>query len=162
MSTHTARQPGWWIPWTFLGFFLVVVAVNGVMIWVGTMSWTGLVTNSPYDKGLEYNRNLAAADRQAALNWKADVAAKLTQGFDGEIDVAFSDATGAPIPGLEVEAQFERPTIDAHDFAVVLTPKSPGEYAAAFTVPMSGLWDIHLRARRGEDLFVRRQRVMLK
>lgn len=162
MSARTARAPGWWIPWIFLGFFLVVVAVNATMIWVGSTSWTGLVTESPYDKGLDYNRNLEAAQRQAALGWKAEVEARMTQGFDADLAVAFHDANGVPVDGLTVNARFERPTIDAHDFDLTLAPTGPGTYGASFKAPMTGLWDIHLRAIRGEDMFVERQRVLLK
>jgi nitrogen fixation protein FixH len=59
------RPRGRWIPWLFVGGFLLVCAVNGVMIWVALSSWTGLAANQPYDRGLAYNRNLAAAARLA-------------------------------------------------------------------------------------------------
>ena len=61
---------GRWIPWLFVGLFLLVFAVNGVMIWYALSSWTGLAANEAYDQGLTYNRNLAAAARQAQLGWR--------------------------------------------------------------------------------------------
>ena len=56
-----AGARGRWIPWLFVGFLVVVAAVNGVMIWYALSSWTGLAANQAYDNGLTYNQNLAAA-----------------------------------------------------------------------------------------------------
>jgi hypothetical protein len=41
-------------------------------------------------------------------------------------------------------------------------PEEPGVYRAAFDLPLVGLWDIHLTIRRGDDLFVHEERVMLR
>ena len=43
-----------------LGLFLVVAAVNGLMIWYALSSWTGLVSDSAYEDGLGFDRVLAA------------------------------------------------------------------------------------------------------
>ena len=62
-----------WIPWAFVAFFGVVLAVNAVMIWVAFVTWPGLETTSAYQKGLAYNRTLAASQAQEALGWRVDV-----------------------------------------------------------------------------------------
>jgi nitrogen fixation protein FixH len=157
-----ARSSGSWIPWLFVGFFLLVVAANGTMIWFATKSWTGLATSNAYDKGLRYNRNLEAAERQARLGWQPRLAARVVAGFAAEAELVVVDAQGAPVSGAEVLAALERPTHDGSDFKVTLEPEEPGVYRAAFDLPLVGLWDIHLTIRRGNDLFVHEERVMLR
>jgi nitrogen fixation protein FixH len=156
------RRHGSWIPWIFVAFFAVVVAANGIMIWFATASWTGLSTESPYDKGLQYNRNLEAAQRQAALGWQPRLTARIVSSFAARVELAVADAQGAPLAGAEVVASFERPIEERSDFELALAPAAPGLYRADFTVPLTGAWDVHLTIRRGEDLFVHQERVILR
>ena len=51
--------------WVFLGFFATVFVVNGAMIYSAVSTYSGLVANEPYRKGLHYNERIAAAERQA-------------------------------------------------------------------------------------------------
>jgi nitrogen fixation protein FixH len=156
------RPRGSWIPWLFVGFFLVVVGANGAMIWFATKSWTGLATSNPYDKGIHYNRNLEAARLQAELGWQPRLEARIVEGFAAEARLTVTDAQGAPVSGAEVAATFERPTQDGADFKLALEPAEPGVYRAAFDLPMVGLWDIHVTIRRGQDLYVHDERVMMR
>jgi nitrogen fixation protein FixH len=161
-AMNRAPSPGSWIPWLFVGFFLVVVAANATMIWFATESWTGLATNNAYDKGLRYNRNLEAAERQARLGWQPRLTARVVQGFQAEAELVLVDAQGAPVRDAEVLATLERPTQDGSDFKVPLAQEEAGVYRAAFDLPLIGLWDIHLTIRQGDDTYVHEQRVMLR
>ena len=154
------RPPGSWIPWLFVGFFLLVIAVNGTMIWIALGSWTGLATNQAYDRGLTYNRNLEAAARAAALGWQPSLAATL-DGETGTVELILNGADGAPVTGAEVTVRFERPTSEGLDFAVPLAGTAPGVYRGGFVLPAEGAWNLHATIRRGEDLYVHDQRVVL-
>ena len=91
-----------WIPWLFVGFFVVVIAVNGVMIWFALESWTGLVEQPrPTIRACAYNRNLEAARRQAELGWQPRLA-------------AIWPATGAAVAGAAPwPTRMGRPLADA-------------------------------------------------
>ena len=160
--THQVRARGSWIPWLFVAFLLVVVAVNGTMIWIAVESWPGLVTPQAYEKGLIYNRNLEAAQRQVSLGWQPRLTARILQGLAAEMELVLIDTHGAPLTNAEVRAFFKRPTQDGTDFEVALATERPGTYQAGFELPMVGLWDIHVAIRRGGDLFVHDERVMLR
>ena len=165
MSAAVARPVpvrGSWIPWLFVAFFVLVVAVNGTMIWLAMSSWTGLAANQAYDKGLRYNRNLQAAQRQAALGWQPRLTARLVADTAAETELLVTDAQGQPLLGAAVVADFERPSSEGADFRVVLSPASPGVYRAAFELPMIGAWNAHVTIRRGDDLYVHEQRLMLR
>ena len=151
---------GRWIPWLFVGMFLVVSAVNGVMIWYALSSWTGLAANEAYDQGLTYNRNLAAAARQARLGWSPKLSVR-TDGDGAEIELAVTDAERRPVTDAAVVVDFERPTFEGADFAVALSAFAPGRYRARLASPQSGVWNLHATIRRGEALFVHEQRIVL-
>jgi nitrogen fixation protein FixH len=153
---------GRWIPWLFVAFFAVVVVVNGAMIWIAVGSWTGFATNQAYDRGLQYNRNLAAARRQAVLGWRPELHARLTDGLAGEVELAVTDALRQPLAGADVVTRFERPTSEGTDFILAMVPTEPGTYRARFELPLAGVWNVHTTIRRGDDLFVHEQRLVLR
>jgi nitrogen fixation protein FixH len=165
MSAAMARPAtarGSWIPWLFVGFFALVVAVNGTMIWIAMSTWTGLAANQAYDKGLQYNRNLEAAQRQAALGWQPRLTARLVAGAAAQAELEVTNAQGRPVTGAEVVAEMERPTHEGADFSIALMPAEPGLYRAVFELPMIGAWNAHVTIRRQDDLFVHEQRLMLR
>lgn len=151
-----------WIPWAFAGFFLVVLAVNATMIWIGLSTWPGLVTDNSYERGLHYNRNLAAAEAQAALGWQVDYRVEPKDGGRARVEATLADREGRPIETAEIEALFVRPTSEGHDFTVRLRPRGEGRYTAEVAPPLPGLWDLHLRIRRGDDRWVGEKRLFLK
>ena len=113
-------------------FFAVVVAVNGAMIWLAMSSWTGLAANQSYDKGLQYNRNLAAAQRQAALGWRPRLAARLVAGDRAQRPSSLLHGCAGPArwPMPRSSVELERPTSEGADFRVALVPAGPGIYRA--------------------------------
>jgi nitrogen fixation protein FixH len=161
-SGKAGQRDGAWVGLAFLLFGAVVLGANGALIWYATASWPGLVTASPYDKGLTYNPNLEAAARQADLGWQTRFAARLTGTLDGEATLDLRDRFGAPLAGAEVLATFERPIEEHLDFAVPLQPAAPGTYRAGFTVPVPGAWNVHLTVRHGGELHVADERVNLR
>lgn len=154
------RPRGRWIPWLFVGGFLVVCAVNGVMIWLALSSWTGLAANQPYDRGLAYNQNLEAAARQAKLGWRPALEVRVGEA-GGEVELALTDAGDRPVTDATAVVDFERPTFEGSDFVVELSPTAPGRYRARFDRPLPGAWNLHATIRRGEDLFVHEQRIFI-
>jgi nitrogen fixation protein FixH len=101
-STATPRRSGW-IPWVFVGGMLVVVVVNGVMVWAALSTFPGLTTGQSYDRGRAYNRVLEEAARQDALGWTPRVTL-----HDGRIAVAVTDREGRAVEGV-IEAHLLRP-----------------------------------------------------
>jgi len=144
------RQGDAWIPWAFVAFFAIVVAVNGVMVAFALGSFTGLTNDNAYRRGLEYNRLLDEARAQHALGWHvaagvepvADGAALTVSVRDGH-DIAISDAL--------VTAILSRPTEAGLDVEAVLAPAGGGVYRAAVALPKKGLWDLRLQVTHGDD-----------
>jgi nitrogen fixation protein FixH len=63
LNDSRARSPqagdrfGRWIPWSFVGLFFLVLAVNGTMIAIAVSSFTGLETTNAYQRGLPAPRS---------------------------------------------------------------------------------------------------------
>ena len=73
-----------------LAFFASIFTVNGVMIYSALSTYTGLVANEPYRKGLHYNERIAADARQIRLGWTDT----LDVGRDGRVVLALADSGG--------------------------------------------------------------------
>ncbi len=158
-SPHSGRS---WIPWLFVAFFGVVLVANGIMVWVGYVSWTGLVTDRAYEQGLRYEQVLQQAERQRALGWRVEVEAAARGAGAGRVTVTVRERDGRPINGARVAVHFVRPTATGNDFQLQLAPVGDGRYQADFALPLEGLWDLHLDVRRGGDRFLQVRRVMLR
>ncbi len=159
------RADGWWYPWIFVAGMGVVVLVNGVLVAFALGSWTGLETEGHYEKGLAYNRDLAAAQAQAERGWRfafaLDGAAAAGDTRTATLSATFADRDGAPLTDLEVRAIIRRPTAEGYDQEVPLAPASHGLYAAAAVFPLPGQWEVRIHAYRGDAVFQESRRVRL-
>lgn len=150
-----------------VGFFGVIFAVNGVLLWKALATHSGLVANEPYRKGLAYNERIEADERQRRLGWTDDV--QLVG--RNTITVALAGDAGAPVTGLEISAVLGRPTTTRQDMRLTLVEVAPGRYEAATGPLEAGAWLVALEARQsavasaapvGEPVFRSKKRLWLK
>ncbi|MGI9510275.1 MAG: FixH family protein [Geminicoccaceae bacterium] len=144
---------GHWIPWVFVGLFLLVLAANGTLIYVAVSTFTGLETSDAYKKGLDYNDRLAVAERQEQLGWQAVVEATANAQKQVTLTLTLNDRLEAPITSADVEAEFVRPVQAGHDLTVPLEDQGGGRYAAVVDLPLAGQWDVHFTARARENIY---------
>lgn len=167
MNNNTGRRPGWWYPYVFAAAFGVVIAVNAALVYFATSTFTGLETEGAYEKGLAYNRTLAAAQAQRALGWTAaaEVGPAAAPAPEGQrsatLAVTFRDRAGAAIEGLAVRARLTRPTTAGFDREIRLEGRGDGRYAAAVVLPMPGQWDLSISAARADGEYQLNERVFL-
>lgn len=150
-----ARARGWWYPLIFVGGMAVVVVVNGIMMYLATTTFTGIETENAYEKGLAYNKALAASRAQAEMGWTLNFAFDPATGgtvHGGRLTLAFSDRDGKPLDGMKVEALLSRPTSAGNDRTVALAETAPGVYGATVDQPLPGIWDVHVTATRGQQV----------
>jgi nitrogen fixation protein FixH len=155
------RWTGRTILLTLLGFFGVVFAVNGVMIYEALSTLSGVDTDSAYQAGLQFEQEVATVKAQDSRQWRVD--AKLTPMAGGErLDVSARDAAGQPLGGMQASAIFERPTDRRLDRSVVLVADAAGRFHGSAEVAI-GQWDIVIvLSRQGEQMFRSKNRVILK
>lgn len=129
------------IPWYFVAAFAVVFAVNGVFVYVAVQSNSGVVTENPYKKGLDYNRTIEAAEAQE----KSGLAGAIVYD-EGMIRFTLTDAHGAPAEHARAEAYIRRPLSGAYDDRIALNTLPGGVFAAPYRFPLPGQWEITVNA----------------
>lgn len=156
----TLRQR--WIPSLFVFGFLVVVAVNAILIVMATSSFSGLVVAHPYKKGAEYSRVHQSLVEQKALDWHYTLQA-VTQG-DGKIRLAMQwrDGAALALSDLAIAIEASRPVENIAPLTSTLQPRGGGRYEALLDLPREGLWDLRIIASQGERRFVTAERVRVQ
>jgi nitrogen fixation protein FixH len=145
-----------------LGFFGVVVAVNGAMIWAAKSTFGGLETDSSYRAGLYFNKTIAKARAQAARQWQVNGTIVSTAGGQAALNVSARDHNGLPLAGLTAFARLAHPADARLDHAIPLGPLTAGEFRGTADVP-SGQWQLIIDLYRGDErLFRSRSRVTLR
>lgn len=149
------------IPWLFVLGFLVVILVNAVMVYVALGSFSGLVTDRPYDRGRAYNATLDARARQDALGWTTRFAIDAQGDGTQRLLLEVTDRSGAPVGGATVDATLVRPVERGHDRGLALSERGAGRYAGAVALDLPGVWEARIVVQRGADRFAATKRVMV-
>ena len=159
-SSEERRLTGFRVLAILLGSFGVVAAVNSAMVYYALSTFSGEVDPHPYEHGLAYNKDIAAAVAQQARHWQ--VSANVTaEGAVKTVEAAFRDETAHPISGLHITARLEFATDMIQDRSVTLSEAAPGSYSGALPLA-AGNWELVLKAERdGKQLFVSRNRIMV-
>lgn len=138
------------IPWYFVMFFVVIAAVNAVMVTLAVRTHSGVVTDHPYEKGLAYNKVIAAEEAQEKLGWKGTLTLK-----GDRIEFSLKSKNGNEITPPQATAYFTRPTSQGHDFSALLK-----QGKAVVTFPESGVWDVRVKARVDEIEYQQTARIV--
>src|SRR3954469_22741245 len=83
-----------------VAFFGIVIGVNVTMMKLAIATLPGTDVDSPYAAGLSYDREISAAQDQAARKWQVN--AHIERRADGAatLQVDARDASGRPMSGL--------------------------------------------------------------
>jgi nitrogen fixation protein FixH len=162
MNFARPRSRDWWIPWSFVAFFGVMLVANGALIYFALESWTGIETRDAYTKGLAYNDRLAEAQAQAAEGWHTALNFEPRGGQAGRLAFQLTDRNGVALNAAEVVARVVRPTSEGHDFAVELPSLGEGRYAADVDFPLPGQWEIRLEATHPSGSFRLHKRIRVR
>lgn len=155
------RLTGWGVLAWLVGFFAVIFAINGAMVYYALSTFPGLEVDSSYKAGQNYEAEVAAGRAQAERGWTVDVHPAL-DATGAAVTATFVARDGSVVAGLDVTATLAHTVDTAHDRTVTLTETSPGTYAGELPGIEPGRWTLLLVAdRRGERLFMSRNAVML-
>ncbi len=161
LSPEATRRSRW-IPWTFVGGFGVVIAVNLVLVVFALTSWSGLETEQAYQKGLAHNQTLDAISSQVARGWRGTLAFAPREAGSGQLMFTLVDAAGDPVDGLDVTARLIRPTHEGFDKAIILRALGAGRYEAMLDLPLDGQWRVEIEASGRGAPYVMSGRIMVR
>lgn len=151
-----------WAPMLFIAAFLVVIGVNGTLIFFAQDTFSGLDTQSPYERGLDYNRTLAAEAAVAQLGWQTEAAIVGESDSARSLEVRITDRDGRPLDGLKMVAYLVRPSNQGLDLTMEPRPLGDGRYGASFVLPAPGQWELRLVADRNDVPWQHSERLFVK
>jgi len=157
MSAIETPRKSLWIPWVFVGAMLVVIAVNAVLVTYALKSFSGLVVDKPYERGVQYNQVLMAKARQDALGWKVE-----THVRGRVLEIHLTGRDGAPLDRVTVTGELQRPLGGLAPLALSFTAVGNGRYVAKLdAVPQHGQWDVSATLQQGDERYFLVERVFV-
>jgi nitrogen fixation protein FixH len=149
------------IPYFFLAFFAVVIAVNLFYIYLSNVSWRGVIMPDSYKRGLEYNETLKQAEEQKKLGWSLEI--QLNPIGEGEFYayVIPRNKNLAQINDADVRIEFKRPTQEGYDFITKFEFKD-GVYKARIKLPAQGQWDLGAAVAKDSQVYREVKRLVIK
>ena len=153
------KQPNVWIPGCFFAMFFVIFAANATMIGMALGSWRGLVTTDAYNKGVAYQQAIEAEQREQALGWSVDLSVDSPQPKRADVLVSVTDDQGQPLAADRVRVGFVRPTQEGYDSLHTLTALGGGKFAKSVKLPLKGLWELRIEAKKGADVVRESRRI---
>ena len=140
------------------GFFLVMFAANGALIYFALHTLHGEALENSYDASQAFNKRIAEARAQEQRGWKADVLTR-AEGAGERVMVEFHDRNGAPISDLTVTARFEHPFDAGLDRSAALVSDG-ANYEGVATPIGRGRWTLVIEASRGAERMFRSENRM--
>lgn len=127
--------------------FGVISAVNLALVVFALRTYTGEIEPKSYAVGLDFNNKLADVAAQRERGWVVDATFAAIAGSEMTVESHYADRDGSALRGLDVVAEFVRPTTEGYDFSLPLREQGDGRYGATATLPLPGQWKIRLVAR---------------
>ncbi len=161
-AASTEKPPfqlkGWHVLVILVSFFAIVFAVDGLMMYRAYSTFPGEVVAKPYEEGLGFNADIHRRAAAKSLGWKASLMDSVSGG-QLHLTVSVHDRTGAPVVGLKPVGQLTRTVTTQGAHTVQFVESAPGTYVAQLA-PLSGLWDLSVKAPAGDHVFELEQRLI--
>lgn len=132
---------------------LVVVSAIGILavavaIVVGTGTFEGIVTEHPYEKGLNWDEERKERQR---LGWSVQISPRDLVVGRNDMVLRLTDRGGAPLDATAVSMTVSRPSTTARDATFPFTRDHVGVFVATVDLPLRGYWDLDVVIHRGLD-----------
>jgi len=154
----TGRAVLFWL----VGFFVLVFAVNAVLVRAAISTFGGVETVSSYKAGLQFEHEVSVAEQQDALHWQVSGALTRDKAGQAELDIVARDAKGAPLAGLTADARLAHPADERLDHVIPVRTIAAGVFQGKAEA-QPGQWDLIVDLFKGDKrLFRSRSRVTLR
>jgi nitrogen fixation protein FixH len=146
-----------------LAFFGTVIGVNVTMMKLAIATLPGTEVDSSYSASIGYEKEILAAQDQAARDWRVDAHIARDRNGVATLEVEARDKDGRPVSGLSFQGRLERPTDKRADLVVALSEVGNGVYRGSVAALAPGQWDLVIQGdmEGGRRMFLSKNRVML-
>jgi nitrogen fixation protein FixH len=146
-----------WFPWGLFAGMMVAFLVNAYMVYAAVQSFPGVAGTDGFDLSNGYDKVLAASAKQTALGWQVE--ASLDDSRHPVLQL--TDRTGAPLPGVTIDAHAERPLGPPETTALAFHTLDQGRYQAEAALS-AGQWDVLATVTSGENRYITTRRLVVK
>jgi nitrogen fixation protein FixH len=158
MTDETQPRPSdKYIPWYIVLFFVVLTGVFGGFAYIANKTYTGVVTDEAYTKGLEYNSVIKKAEKQDNLGFSSTLEHK-----NGKIIFTLKDKQGQGVAAGKVKLFLFRPVQDGSDYSQEMSKTASGTYTATVTPPQKGQWEVRVHADTAQGSYQTAQRIVFE
>ena len=159
---YASKMAGWRIFLFFFTGFIVVTAVNAFFVYKAFTTHTGEVTDNAYQRGLAYNKTIAAAAREENLGWQPVITSRKYSGSTYDISLRVNDKSGKAVVFDNVQGSLFRPANAADDTAARFVKQEDGTYGARVSLPFPGLWEVRAVMNVGGQQFHVVKRIVIQ
>ncbi len=144
--------------------FIILLLLGGIgstfaALYASKIDGGPRVVDDYYRKAANWEQTMAARKASERLGWRATAAAEAAgAGGARRVTLTVVDSAGAPVAGLRGAATLYRPQSPAPLAEQPLAEVAPGRYLFTAPMPERGLWDIELKAQRGDTTYAARVR----
>ena len=152
----TPRPSDRFIPWYIVLFFVAQTILFAWFVTIVEKTYTGVVTDQAYEKGLAYNSTIEKARVQDNLGLSSTV----TRTGD-KISFSLRDKGGQFIPGADVTLTLFRPVHAGVDVSMPMK-EIKDAYVADVRPPEAGLWEVRILAKTPKGHYQTSERVVFE
>ncbi len=137
--------------WTvgIVGFFAVVLAVNGVLAYSAFTSGSGLLEDSPYERGLRHQEIISKKKSAVSSGLRPKIAfERVESSEDRVLRVSLRDPDGKVVTVGSVEVRGKFAAEQGHDFNSRLAEQSDGTYSAKLSNILPGIWFVDIEVEQ--------------
>ncbi|MGK5091005.1 FixH family protein [Deltaproteobacteria bacterium TL4] len=137
------KKTKWFHPWPFaitVGL-LIVLLVQGTLVWLANESPYQLVSEQYYQKALDYSQTMEAQTLTSQSQWRQEVQYRQTPETT-HISSTLLDDKGLPVPQLQGTLHLYRPSNAKWDQDWDLKEGSAGQYVVEIPRLNEGLWEL--------------------
>jgi nitrogen fixation protein FixH len=130
-------------------FFGLILVTNSIFVTLAVKTFRGEDEARPYLQGVAYNQTLARRAQQAALGWRATIAARRVSSASVAVELDVRGAAGAPQAGLMLAGELRHPADEHRDRQFLFREVAPGRYRSELAGVTPGDWDVLARTQKG-------------
>jgi nitrogen fixation protein FixH len=128
-------------------FFGCIMVANFALVHYALTTFRGEEEANPYEVGIAFNQEIAAARAQDALRWNVSGVVKRVDSARVQLEIVASDAGGQALSGLFLSGKLAAPADKSNDRMIDLSEAAPGVYRGSTSAP-AGAWDLIIEAKR--------------
>lgn len=149
------------IPYFIVAFFLVFITVDIYYVYLAKRTWTGIVTENSYQKGLDYNETLDALKKQKELGWELVTSVEDLGGYNRLIGFTLKDSSGKNISDAKIEVFFKRPVRQGNDFKAQAS-NIDGKYNVRTSFSLPGRWQAQILVSKDDQTYRKVEELYIK